>query len=149
MRLSALVEGKLSHQATTPSLHQLSYGSTQLWQVVRPYIEQIADPNAVLTLDDTLEAEAYMNQHSLIRFHYDHCQQKALKGINQITALYTGQVHYELIEKDQAIVDQQRDKMKWVSRVSKQKRFRRLTRQTLANRFIFKYMLADSWFSSA
>lgn len=152
--LSALVEGKLSHDAITRSLHQLSYGSAQLWQVVRPFIEQIADPNAVLTLDDTVEAKAYMNQNSLIRFHYDHCQQKALKGINQITALYTGQVHslpvaYELIKKDQAVIDQKTGKTKWVSAVSKQERFRRLIHQSLANRLIFRYILADSWFSSA
>ncbi|QMW02328.1 transposase [Spirosoma foliorum] len=152
--LSALVEGKLSHDAITRSLHQLSYGSAQLWQVVRPFIEQITDTNAVLTLDDTVEAKAYMNQNALIRFHYDHCQQKALKGINQLTALYTGQVHslpvaYELIEKDQAILDHKTGKTKWVSGVSKQERFRRLIHQCLVNKLIFKYVLVDSWFSSA
>ena len=80
--LAALVAGKLSHDAITQSLHQQSYGSSQFWQVVRPFIEQIADPTAVLTLDDTVEATACMDQNPLIRFHYDHCQQKALKGIN-------------------------------------------------------------------
>lgn len=152
--LSELIEGKISHDAITRSLHQQSYGSAQLWQVVRPFIEQIADPNAVLTLDDTVEAKTYMKQNPLIRFHYDHCQQKALKGINQITALYTGQVYslpvaYELIEKDQALVDKKTGKTKWVSAVSKQERFRRLIRQSLINRLTFRYILADSWFSSA
>ena len=152
--LSNLVEGKVSHDTITRSLHQHSYGSAQLWQVVRPFIEQIADPNAVLTLDDTVEAKAYMEQNPLIRFHYDHCQQKALKGINQLTALYTAQVHslpvaYELIEKDLPILDKKTGKTKWVSRVSKQERFRRLIRQTLVNNLVFKYILADSWFSSA
>ncbi|MBC7570987.1 MAG: transposase, partial [Spirosoma sp.] len=152
--LSALVEGKLSHDAITRSLHQLDYGSAQLWQVVRPFVEQIANPNAVLTLDDTVEAKAYMDQNPLIRFHYDHCQQKAIKGINQLTALYTGETHslpvaYELIEKDQASIDKKTGKTKWVSGVSKQERFRRLIHQCLANNLTFKYILADSWFSSA
>jgi hypothetical protein len=152
--LAALVEGKLSHDAITRSLHQQSYGSAQLWQVVRPFIEQIADPNAVLTLDDTVEAKTYMDQNPLIRFHYDHCQQKALKGINQLTALYTGQLYslpvaYELIKKDQPVVDKKTGKTKWVSGVSKQERFRQLIHQSLVNNLIFKYILADSWFSSA
>lgn len=152
--LSALVEGKLSHDAITRSLHQQTYGSAQLWQVVRPFIELIADPNAVLTLDDTVEPKSYMDQNPLIRFHYDHCQQKALKGINQLTALYTAQVHslpvaYELIEKDQSVLHKKTGKTKWVSSVSKQERFRRLIRQSLNNNLIFKYVLADSWFSSA
>lgn len=152
--LSALVEGKLSHDAITRSLHQLDYGSAQLWQVVRPFVEQIAHPNAVLTLDDTVEAKAYMGQNALIRFHYDHCQQKAIKGINQLTALYTGELHslpvaYELIEKERASIDKKTGKTKWVSALSKQEYFRRLIRQSLANKLIFKYVLADSWFSSA
>ncbi len=152
--LSALVEGKLSHDAITRSLHQQTYGSAQLWQVVRPFIEQIADPNAVLTLDDTVEPKSYMDQNPLIRFHYDHCQQKALKGINQLTALYTAQVHslpiaYELIEKDQSVLNKKTGKTKWFSSVSKQERFRRLIRQILANNLAFKYILADLWFSSA
>ena len=152
--LAALVEGKLSHDTITPSLHQQHYGSAQLWQVVRPFIERIADPNAVLTLDDTVEAKTYMDQNPLIRFHYDHCQQKALKGINQLTALYTGQIYslpvaYELIEKDQPVVDKKMGKTKWVSGVSKQERFRRLIHQSLVNNLIFRYVLADLWFSSA
>lgn len=147
--LAALVEGKLSHDAITRSLHQHNYGSAQLWQVVRPFVEQIAHTDAVLTLDDTVEAKPYMDQNPLIRFHYDHCQQKALKGINQITALYTGQhcslpVAYELIQKDQPKVDPKTGKTKWLSATSKQEYFRRLIRQSLANKLIFKYILADS-----
>ncbi|RCR65431.1 IS701 family transposase [Larkinella punicea] len=152
--LSALVEGKLSHDAITRSLHQLTYGSAQLWQVVKPFVQQIADPNAVLTLDDTVEHKPYMDQNPLIRFHYDHCQRVALKGINQLTALYTGQtsslpVAYALIEKDLLITDNKTGKTKWISRVSKQERFRQLIRQSLSNNLIFKYILADCWFSSA
>lgn len=152
--LAALVEGKLSHDAITRSLHQLKYGSAHLWQVVKPFIEQIADANAVLTLDDTVEAKPYMGTNPLIRFHYDHCLKAALKGINQLTALYTAQtislpVAYELIEKDQLLTAQKTGKTKWVSRISKQERFRRLIHQSLVNKLIFRYILADSWFSSA
>lgn len=152
--LSALVEGKLSHDAITRSLHEQTYGSVELWQVVKPFAEQIASPDAVLTLDDTVEAKPYMDQNPLIRFHYDQCQQTTVKGINQLTALYTGDslslpVAYELIEKDQLVVDKKSGKTKWVSRVTKQERFRRLIRQSLINNLVFKYVLADSWFSSA
>ena len=120
-----------------------------------PLSSKLPTPTRCLILDDTVEAKSiHEPKIPLIRFHYDHCQQKALKGINQITALYTGQVHslpvaYELIEKDQLIIDQKTGKTKWVSAVSKQERFRRLIHQCLANRLIFNYILADSWFSSA
>ena len=95
-----------------------------------------------------------MDTNPLIRFHYDHCLKAARKGINQLTALYTAQtislpVAYELIEKDQLLTAQKTGKTKWVSRISKQERFRRLIHQSLVNNLIFKYILADSWFSSA
>ena len=151
--LSLLLESKLSHDTITRSLHQQDYGSRQLWQVVKPFVQQIADPTAVLSLDDTVEAKPYMDQNPLIRFHYDHCQQAAVKGINQLTALYTSQhgslpVAYELIEKDQASTDPETGKTKWSSAVSKQEYFRRLIHQCLSNNLVFKYVLADSWFSS-
>lgn len=151
--LSALVEGKLSHDSITRSLHHQDYGSRQLWQVVKPFVQQIADSTAVLTLDDTVEAKPYMDQNPLIRYQYDHCQQAAIKGINQLTALYTTRqgslpVAYELIEKEQATTDPKTGKTKWSSAVSKQEYFRRLIRQCLSNNLAFKYILADSWFSS-
>lgn len=152
--LSALVDGKLSHDAITRSLHEQTYTSAHLWQVVKPFVQQIACSNAVLTLDDTVEAKPYMDQNPLIRFHYDHCQQATIKGINQLTALYTGEsvslpVAYELIEKDLPVLDKKSGKTKWTSRSSKQERFRRLIRQSLNNNLVFRYILADSWFSSA
>lgn len=47
--LAALVEDKLSHDAITRRLHQQDYGSRQLWQVVKPFVEQIVSPDAVLS----------------------------------------------------------------------------------------------------
>lgn len=152
--LAALVEGKLSHDAITRSLHQQDYGSRQLWQVVKPFVQQSTDAQAVLTLDDTVEPKPYMDANPLIRHHYDHCRGAAIQGINQLTALYTTQqvslpVAYELIKKDQLITDPKSGKTKWVSRVSKQQHFRQLIRQCLTNQLVFRYILADSWFSSA
>ena len=45
-RLAALVDGKLSHDAITRSLHQQDYNSVDLWQVVKPFVHQIAKPMA-------------------------------------------------------------------------------------------------------
>ena len=94
-----------------------------------------------------------MDTNPLIRFHYDHCLKATLKGINQLTALYTGQtmslpVAYELIEKDQLLTNQKTGKAKWVSAISKHERFRRLIHQCLVNKLTFRYILADSWFAS-
>lgn len=106
--LAALLEGKLSHDAMTRSLAQQDCASRQLWQVLKPFVEQTADARSVLTLNDTVEPKPYRNANPLIRHHQDHCQQAAIQGISQL--LYSTQhtalpVAYELIKKDQLLVD--------------------------------------------
>lgn len=151
-RLAALVEGKLSHDAITRSLHQQAYDSRHLWQVVKPFVEQIAQPDAVLIFDDNLEEKPYMATNPLIRYHVDHCQGRSIKGINQLTALYHSDssslpVAYELIQKDQQKLNPKTGKTKWVSPVSKHELLRQMVKQCIANNLLFKYILADCWYS--
>jgi hypothetical protein len=153
-RLSSLVDGKISHDAITRSLHQGAYGSRQLWQVVKPFVAQIAQQDAVLIFDDTVEEKPYMDANNLIRYHFDHCQNRTIKGINQLTALYhSGQsslpVAYELIEKDQPQIHKKTGRTKWVSAVSKHELLRKMVKQCIANNLIFNYILADCWYSCA
>jgi hypothetical protein len=63
--LAALVEGKLSHDATTRSLHQQDYASRQLWQAVKPFVDQTADADSVLILDDTEQGVLYLVSNDL------------------------------------------------------------------------------------
>lgn len=153
-RLSELVEGKLSHDAITRSLNGQDYGSPHLWQVVKPFVAQIAQQDAVLIADDTVEEKPYMASNNLIRYHFDHCQGRTIKGINQLTMLYhSGQhslpVAYELIKKDQAQLHKKTGKTKWVSQVSKHELLRRMLKQSVLNNLIFRYILADCWYSCA
>jgi hypothetical protein len=153
-RLAALVDGKLSHDAITRSLHQRDYDSRHLWQVVKPFVHQIAQADGVLIFDDNLEEKPYMATNPLIRYHFDHCQGRTIKGINQLTALYHSAssslpVAYELIQKDQQQLDPKTGKIKWVSRINKHQLLRRIVKQCIANDLNFKYILADCWYSCA
>jgi hypothetical protein len=147
-RLAALVDGKLSHDAITRSLHQQDYDSRQLWQVVKPFVHQIAQADGVLIFDDNLQEKPYMVTNPLIRYHFDHCLGRTIKGINQLTALYHSRksslpVAYELIKKDQQKLDAKTGKTKWVSGVSKHQLLRQMIKQSIVNNLIFKYILAD------
>lgn len=153
-RLSTLVEGKLSHDSITRSLSGQDYGSRELWKVVKPFVSQIAQEDAVLIADDTVEEKPYMDSNQLIRYHFDHCQGRTIKGINQVTVLYhSGQtslpVAYELIKKDQPELHKKTGKTKWVSSVSKHELLRRMIGQCVANSLLFRYILADCWYSCA
>lgn len=86
--LSTLLENKISHDAITRSLNTCTYESKHLWSVVKPLVYQNVSSDAVLCIDDTIEEKTYMDENDLICWHYDHCQKRSLKGINQLTALY-------------------------------------------------------------
>lgn len=150
-RLAELLEGHFSHDRLTRSLNRADYGAAQLWQVVKPFIQQVARPDAVLVLDDTVEEKPYSHTNELIAYHYDHTKGRCVKGLNQLTALYHSQdtslpVGYHLIKKTKTVAGKKGPKQ--VSEQTKQHLFRDLIRQALVNQLAFKYVLADSWYGS-
>ncbi|WP_394351064.1 IS701 family transposase [Spirosoma arboris] len=149
--LAALLDQQISHDRLTRSLSVTDYGSAQLWQVVKPFVQQIAHPDGLLLLDDTVEEKPYSQPNELISYHFDHTQGRSVKGINQLTALYHSQetslpVGFHLIRKTKTI--QTKKGLKRVSEQTKQQLFRDLIRQAIANQLPFKYVLADSWYGS-
>lgn len=151
-RLAALLEQHFSHDQFTRSLAQADYGSADLWKVVKPFAKQIASAQAVLVLDDTVEAKPYSATNELICYHYDHCTGRTLKGINQLTALYHSQdtslpVGYKLITKTKTI--QGKKGPKKVSEETKNQHFRALVGQAVINRLPFAYVLSDCWYCCA
>jgi hypothetical protein len=87
-RLAALLEQQGSHGRQTRSLSGADYGAAQLGQVVKPFVQQMAHPDGVLLLDDTVEEKPYSQPNELISYHFDHTQGHSVKVINQLTALY-------------------------------------------------------------
>lgn len=155
--LSAMLEGQVSHDAITRCLHQDDYGSAQLWQAVKPLIREIDQKNAnnaFLIFDDTLDERPYLHRNPIVRYHYDHCQGRRVQGINQLNALYYSHsvslpVAYEIIHKDQAVVDAKTGKTRYVSQQSKHQLLRQMVRQCLTKGLVFKYILADKWYACA
>lgn len=95
-----------------------------------------------------------MDENDLICWHYDHCNKRTVKGINQLTMLYHAQdvslpVCFNMIHKTIWITDKKTGKPKRVSAISKKEIFRTQIRQCLNNNLEFDYILADSWFSAA
>jgi len=152
--LSAVLNGKIKHDTITRALSEKDYTSKHLWLSVKSFVRQIESQEGVLILDDTVEEKPYMEENALICWHWDHCQKRSIKGINQLSALYYNQdvslpVGYELIDKTQWVNDTKTGKAKRISSVTKQERFRRLIGQSISNGLMFSYVLADCWFSAA
>ena len=110
-------------------------------------------------IDDTLEEKSYTDESDLVCYHYDHSQQKVVKGINIVnfvyqTTLATGQdlslpVAFELVTKTEVYQDKKTGKYKRKSKISKNERVReRLKILVQHNQLKFKYVIWDSWFSA-
>lgn len=152
--IEALLEGKIKHDSITRALSEKDYTSRELWLAVKPFVRQVESQDGVLILDDSVEEKPYMEENAIICWHRDHCHNRTVKGINQLTALYYSSqtclpVGYEIIDKTTVVKDKKTGKDKRISTVSKQERFRRLIRQSITNGLLFEYVLADAWFCSA
>jgi hypothetical protein len=157
--LSKMLGDGYSHDQISRFLAQEKLSQTDYWLSVKKIIRKIEGENAILIIDDTIEEKPHSTENDIICWHWDHCKNCNVKGINIINFLYynelaTGEcislpVSFELVEKKEVYWDDVTKKEKRKSAVSKNdmvvRRLRILHEQ---NRLTFKYLAWDSWFSS-
>lgn len=152
--LAALLGGPISHDRISRFLNAEDLTSADLWHLVKPLARQIQSEEAVVIVDDSIEAKPYTDESELVCWHWDHSQERAVKGINLLSALYYSQdvslpVGFELITKPLWVTDKKTGKQKRAAQISKHERFRHLLQACVHNKLPFRYVLADSWFSAA
>ena len=79
---------EISHDQVTRFLSQQELSDKDLWKIVKPQVRKVQSPDAVLLLDDTVEEKPYTDESELISWHFDHAQNRSVKGINLLSALY-------------------------------------------------------------
>jgi hypothetical protein len=149
--LSAMYDGKISHDKITRLLNKNSFGSKELWELVKPLVKK-ENGEAVLAVDDTIVDKPYTDENDIVCYHYSHGKKRIVKGIEFIScaAIYdnmTLPVCYEIIEKTEQYENKKKE-MKRRSADTKNKRFTRLLEQAVACGLDFSYVLADNWFGS-
>ena len=152
--LSQLLDGQISHDAVTRFLASKPKTSADLWRVAKPLVRQVETDDAVLVLDDSIEEKPYTDENDLICWHWDHSQDRSVKGINFLTALYcTSQqalpVAFDLVTKTELYIDAKTGKQKRRSQLTKNARFRMLLLACLHNKLRFSYVLNDVWYASS
>jgi hypothetical protein len=154
--LSALVCGAVSHDAVTRLLANdgQPFTSRELWQLVKPLARQAQSQDAVLIVDDTIQEKPHTDENDLICWHFDHTQQKTVKGFNLLTCLYFSQevslpVAFELIQKTQRSVDAKTGQEKRKSPCTKNELYRQMLQTCCHNALPFRTVLNDVWFASA
>jgi len=144
----------LSHDQITRFLSQQELTDRDLWKIVKPHLRRVQSEDAVLIIDDTVEEKPYTDESELISWHYDHTKNRTIKVINLLSALYLGQeayvpVAFHLIQKTELIADPKTGKDRWQSPKTKNQIARQMIESVLQKQIPLRYVLADTWFSSA
>ena len=151
--LSALLEGSISHDQVTRFLSRSDYDAKTLWRHVKGMIRAVEADDGVLIIDDTIQEKPHTDENDLICWHYDHSQNRTVKGINLLNCVYHAgdvslPVTYELITKPILYTDVKTRRVKRMSMRTKNDLMRDMLSVCTRNRIKYRYVLADSWFSA-
>lgn len=152
--LSALLDGEISHDQVQRLLAGPERTSADLWRVAKPHVRQIESDDGVIIVDDSIAEQPYTDENDIVCWHYDHSQQRTVKGIHFVTCLYHSRgvslpVGFELVRKTKRYTDPKDGKEKRRAEKTKNAMYRDLLQQAVKNQIPFRYALNDIWFASA
>jgi hypothetical protein len=156
--LSAISEGNISHDKVTRFLRSEHFDEKTLWKKVKKIVRACEEDEACLIFDDTIIEKPCMDENEIICWHFDHKENKAVKGINLLSAFYhceqNGQIvrlpiGFRIIAKTEEYIDEKSGEQKRKSPVTKNEMMQEMIKRHIQNQVKFQYILADSWFSSA
>ncbi len=152
--LAALLDGTVSHDRIQRFLAHEQRTSADLWCLVKPYVRTVQSDEGVLIIDDSIAEKPYTDENDIVCWHYDHSQDRAIKGINFLSALYHSQsvsfpVGFVIVAKTEHYTDKKDGRPKRRSPVSKNEHYQNLAQQAVTNQIPFKYVLNDVWYASA
>ena len=86
--LAQLLDNGYSHDQISRFLSQGKFDNKDFWKCIKRLIRQVETDTSVLVIDDTLEEKPHSTENELICWHFDHCTNKNIKGINILNFLY-------------------------------------------------------------
>ena len=156
--LSGLLDGKISHDKITRFLSNEALDEKYLWKKVKKLVRAFEEEEVCLIIDDTVIEKPYMDENEIICWHYDNKEGRTVKGINLLSSFYSGEklgqamripIGYRVIEKTEEYKDEKSGEMKRRSPATKNEMMQEMIARHIQNQVKFRYILADSWYSSA
>lgn len=151
--LSQLLDNEFSHDQITRFLSGNDYTSRDLWGLVKPTVRAIETDDGVLIFDDTIQEKPYSDENEIIAWHFDHCVNRTVKGVNMLNGLYhVGGVNvpvaFRIVHKDLQYCDIETRCLKRRSSLTKNELMRQMLLVCKQNLLRYRYVLLDNWFSS-
>ena len=150
--LSDILDNTISHDKFTRMLKEEAFDARYLWKRVKKVVREIEDEDGCLIVDDTIVEKEWTDENEIVCYHYDHTKGKSVKGFNILNMLYYNKdisipIGFEVIKKTEVFIDKD-GKRKRRSDKTKNELLREMIAKAINNRVKFRYILADSWFSS-
>jgi hypothetical protein len=147
------VDFEVSHDQITRFLSGTDYTSRDLWSLVKTTVRAVETDDGVLIFDDTVEEKPYSDENEIIAWHFDHCENRTVKGVNILNCLYhvngvSIPVAFEIVHKDRLFCEVKTRQEKRQSSITKNEHMRRMLRVCQQNQLRYRYVLTDNWFSS-
>lgn len=152
--MAELLGGNISHDRIQRFLSKQDFTSTDLWQLVKPHVRALQKDEGVIIIDDSIAEKPYTDENDIVCWHYDHAEDRQVKGINFLSALYhvpsvSLPVGFRVVAKTEYYTDKKDGKTKRRSPVSKNEHYQALLRQAKHNQIPFSFVLNDVWYASA
>jgi hypothetical protein len=147
----------ISHDRVTRLLSGEEMDGKTLWLEVKKLVRRYENDEACIVFDDTIIEKPYMDENDIVCWYWDHKEGRCIKGINLLTAFYITisegkevriPIGYEIIKKTEVYEDPKDGKEKRRSEKTKNEMMQEMISTIIQNRVKFRYILADSWFSS-
>src|SRR5512147_2638152 len=151
--VSEMVGEAISHDRVTRFLSKREDTARDLWLPVKQVVREVAHDDAVLIFDDTIQEKPWTDESELICWHFDHGQNRTVKGMNLLNALYHSggvsiPVDFRLIRKPRQFCDVATRQVKRASEVTKNQLLQEMLLQGVHHQLKFHYVLMDSWFAT-
>ena len=108
IRLSEILDNEISHDRISRFLSMSETGSKELLGLVKKTVREVESEDGVLVFDDTIQEKVWTDDNEIITWHYDHCKNRSVKGVNILNCLYhSGAIsllHLKLFVKQYGIV---------------------------------------------
>jgi len=156
--LSEILDGDISHDKLTRYLATELFDEKTLWKKVKKVVRAYEAEDACLIYDDTIVEKPYMDENDIICWHFDHKENKPVKGVNLLSAFYHSEKNgqsvrlptgYRVIAKTEEYTDEKSGERKRRSPITKNEMMQEMIKRHMQNKVKFTYILADSWYSSA
>ena len=151
--LSRALSGAITHDKVTRFLSEEELDSKKLWKLVKTVVREKEQESGVIIVDDTIEKKPHTTESELVCWHHDHQTNRSVKGINLINYIYNvGEVSlpigFDVVKKPIEFCELKTRKQKRKSIISKNELTRNHLKICQQNQIKYRYVLADSWFSS-